>query len=419
MAIVVQKFGGSSLADPDRVRHCARRVTAARQAGADVIVVVSAMGDTTDVLIDLAQQITSTPSKREMDMLLATGEQVSIALLTMALESLGVDAVSMTGHQLGIVTDQIHTKARIKAIQTEALRDQFARGRVVVAAGFQGVSVDGQITTLGRGGSDTTAVALAAALDVNQEGACEIYTDVAGVYTADPRIVPTARLLDRISHEEMLELASAGAGVVHNRAVIFGRKYGVAIHVRSSIEPGPGTMITRENKDMEEVSVIGCALTPDLGRVSVRGVPNEPGIQAVIFSHIADASVLIDDIMQTEDKSSATANISFTVDARDIADLEPAVRLALKQIGQGELAIEVDLVKVSAVGTGMRSHTGVAAAMFQALGEAGIQISNITTSEIKVSCIIPRGHGEEALRLVHDRFGLSTAVTTGVKSESP
>ena len=417
MAIIVQKFGGSSLADAPCIGRCAQRAVRAFQEGRQVIVVVSAMGDTTDRLSDLAVQVTDRPSQREMDMLLATGEQVSIALMTMALHRLGADAVSMTGRQIGLLTDQVHTKARIRSIDTSRLRRELDAGRIVVVAGFQGISDDGQITTLGRGGSDTTAVAIAAALGIAENnGACEIYTDVDGVYTADPRRVANARKLDRITYEEMLELASLGASVMHSRAVVFGQKYGVPIHVRHSAKPDPGTMIVKETPDMEDIAVVGCALTPDLGRISVRGIPNKPGIQALIFGNLSDAAILVDDIMQTE--AGDTASISFTVEHQDLAEVKPAVQKSLDEIGCGEMSIEVGLAKVSAVGVGMRTHTGVAAAMFSALGQAGIHINNITTSEIKISCIVPKEHGDRALQVVHDAFDLDQADRTTDTSKS-
>ncbi len=418
MAVVIQKFGGSSLADAACIRRCAARAAAARCDVNRVVVVVSAMGDTTDRLIDLSAQVTDRPSQRELDMLLTTGEQVSIALMTMALHCDGIDAVSMTGAQLGIITDEFHTKARIRSIDTTALEAELDRGRVIVVAGFQGMSSEGQFTTLGRGGSDTTAVAIAAALGVGSEsqgdsgggggggGVCEIYTDVDGVYTADPRLVPNARKLERISAEEMLELSSLGAGVLHNRAVIFGQKYNVPIHVRHSGKPDIGTMIVRETPDMEEVTVVGCALTPDLGRISVRGIPNSPGMQGDLFARIAGTGAVVDDIIQTE--SGEMANVSFMVDHRDLADVKVAVEKALHEAGVGELAIEIGLAKVSAVGVGMRTHAGVAATMFKALGDAGIHIANITTSEIKISCIVPKDQGRTALRVVHDAFGLDS-----------
>ncbi|MHC4217766.1 MAG: aspartate kinase [Planctomycetota bacterium] len=415
MTVVIQKFGGTSLADPQRILHCASRAVAARRAGHRVVVVVSAMGDATDGLIRLASDVTEHPSQRELDMLLTTGEQVSIALMTMALHRLGVDAVSMTGAQMGIITDEIHTKARIRSIDTEGLETELDRGRIIVVAGFQGMSSEGQITTLGRGGSDTTAVAIAAALGVrggdgDRGGVCEIYTDVDGVYTADPRRVPNARKLDRITYEEMLELASLGAGVLHNRAVIFGQKYDVPIRVRPSAGPDEGTMIVKETPEMEDITVVGCALKPDLGRISLRRVPNTPGVQAGIFRHIAEAGTIVDDIMQTE--YGDRADVSFTVDHQDLADVKVAVEKALEEIGTGELAVEIGLAKVSAVGVGMRTHSGVAAGMFKALGDAGIHIANITTSEIKISCIVPKAQGEQALQVVHDAFGLAGAART-------
>jgi aspartate kinase len=412
VAVVIQKYGGTSLADPRRILQCASRAVAARGAGHRVVVVVSAMGGTTDELIRLAEQVTERPSQRELDMLLTTGEQVSIALMTMAVQRLGVDAVSMTGAQMGIMTDELHTKARIRSIDTQGLEAELERGRIVVVAGFQGMSSEGQLTTLGRGGSDTTAVAIAAALGVGggdgrNRGVCEIYTDVDGVYTADPKRVPNACKLDRISYEEMLELASLGAGVLHNRAVIFGQKYGVPIRVRPSGGPDEGTMIVKETPEMEDITVVGCALKPDLGRISLRRVPNTPGVQGDIFRHIAATGTVVDDIVQTE--NGEQADVSFTVDHQDLADVKVAVEQALQQIGTGELSVEVGLAKVSAVGVGMRTHSNVAAVMFKALGDAGIHIANITTSEIKISCIVPKEQGQQAVQAVHDAFGLAGA----------
>jgi aspartate kinase len=406
MSLVVQKFGGTSLADPGRIRRCAARAVAAQLDGNQVVVVVSAMGSTTDELVDIARQVSSGPRRREMDVLLATGEQVSTALMAMAIHELGAEAISRTARCLGIVTDPDHGKAKIRSIDPAVVRSDLAAGRIVVVPGFQGVSVEGSITTLGRGGSDTTAVAVAAALGVNPgTGVCEIYTDVDGVYTADPRHVPDARKLSRITYEEMVELASVGAGVLHTRAVMFGQRFSVPMHVRHSARPEEGTMIVNETPEMERVSVVGCALTPDLGRITVRGVPNQPGAQSVIFKHIEGAGVLVDDIMQIE--SGTSADVSFTVEAPNLADLKVAVQGALEELGGGEMAVEVGLAKVSAVGMGMRTHTGVAAAMFRALGEAGINIANITTSEIKISCLVPKEHGGKALRVVHDAFRLA------------
>ena len=409
MAVVVHKFGGTSLADSACICRCARRAASAHRDGQRVVVVVSAMGKTTDKLIELAAQVTDQPSQRELDMLLTTGEQVSIALMTMALHREGVDAVSMTGAQIGIITDEYHTKARIRSIDTTSLDAELDRGRVIVVAGFQGMSSEGQITTLGRGGSDTTAVAIAAVLGVGSErggagGVCEIYTDVDGVYTADPRIVPNARKLERIGAEEMLELASLGAGVLHSRAVIFGQRYNVPIHVRNSHSAEEGTMIVRETPEMEDVTVVGCALTAELGRVSVRGIPNSPGMQAGLFERIAATGAIVDDIIQTE--AGETANVSFMVDRSDLPDVKVAMERVLKDAGTGDMSIETGLAKISAVGVGMRTHAGVAATMFKAIGEAGIHIANISTSEIKISCIVPEDQGKHALRVVHDAFDL-------------
>jgi aspartate kinase len=404
MSIVVQKYGGTSVADASKIKKCARRAVNTAIEGHQVVVVVSAMGHTTDELIDLAGEITDRPRSRELDLIMATGETVSTALMAMAIQSMGVDAIAFTGAHLGITTDNNHTKAKIQSIDAERIRSELAGGRIVVAAGFQGVTPDGTTTTLGRGGSDTTAVALACALSSNHEKAvCEIFTDVDGVYTADPRRVPTARKLQRISYDEMLELASLGAGVMHSRAVMFGRNYGVPIHVRHSQKPDPGTMIIEETPDMEQVSVVGAVLTPDLGRVSLRKIPNRSGVQSQIFKHVADADILVDDIVQIE--YGDRVDLSFTVEFKDLADIKSAVSKAQEELG-GEMAVEVGLAKVSVVGVGMRTHTGVAATMFKALGDAGINIANITTSEIKISCIVGKEHGEKALRIVHDAFGL-------------
>jgi aspartate kinase len=407
MALIVQKFGGTSVADPQKILRCARRAAEARRRGDDVVVVVSAMGHTTDELIDLANQITNLPSAREMDMLMSTGEQVSIALMAMAIQSLGFDSISMTGFQMGMLTDSVHTRAKIQSIAVERIRNELKKGKVVVAAGFQGISDDGQITTLGRGGSDATAVALAAALGIgncNDGSACEIYTDVDGVFTADPRLVLNARKLDRISYEEMLELASSGAAVMQTRSVMFGQKFNVPIHVRHSGKQDAGTLICKETSEMEDIIVAGCALKKDLGRISLRRIPNRAGVQGMIFSLIAKANVVVDDIIQTTHEDSAS--LSFTVDHNDLADVKIAANKAIEQLGTGELAVEIGLAKVSVAGVGMRSHSGVAATMFKALGDAGIPIANITTSDIKISCIVPKEHGERALKVVHDAFEL-------------
>ncbi|MBC23230.1 MAG: aspartate kinase [Phycisphaerae bacterium] len=406
MPLIVQKFGGSSLADPDRILSCAVRVAEARQAGHDVLVVVSAMGDTTDELISMADAVNPAPSRRELDALLASGEQISTALMTMALHRSGVDAVSLTGGQLGISTDSSHSKARIRRIDARRIRRELRAGRVVVGAGFQGVSEDGDITTLGRGGSDTTAVALAAALKVGQKGgACEIYTDVDGVYTADPRVVSNARLLKEISSEEMLELAALGASVIHARAVLFGERFNVPIHVRHSAKPESGTMIMKDSSNIELNSVVGCAIKHDLGRVTLRRIPNIVGVQSTIFGLIAKRGILVDDIVQTE--FSEMANISFTVDHSELQEAKIVASEVLEELGSGEISIEVGLAKVSVIGAGMRSHSGVASTMFQALAAANIPIHNITTSEIRISCIVPKESGKLALGCLHDAFKLS------------
>ena len=417
MPTIVQKFGGTSVADPERILRCARRVTEARAAGNRVVVVVSAMGHTTDELIALASKVSSAPSPREMDMLMSTGEQVSVALMAMALHALGCDAVSMTGAQAGIDTDSAYRKARIARIDRSRLERVLGSGAVPVVCGFQGLSPDGDITTLGRGGSDTTAVALAAALDVAADGGtCEIFTDVDGVYTADPRIVPTAAKLRHISYEEMLELASVGAAVMHPRAVLFGEKFGVPIHVRHSQKPDTGTLIVPEEQIMEDIVVVGCALKPDLGRISLKGLPRTPGIQAQIFEPIAAANVSVDDILQTE--FGDTTTIAFTVEHGDIADVKSICQTLVGALGQGEIDVEVGLAKISAVGTGMKSHSGVASRMFRALADAGVPIHNITTSEIKITAIVDRQHGERGLQAVHDAFGLAAGdgVTAAMQS---
>jgi aspartate kinase len=382
-----------------------------------VVVVVSAMGHTTDELIALASKVSSAPSPREMDMLMSTGEQVSVALMAMALHALGCDAVSMTGAQAGIDTDSAYRKARIARIDRSRLERVLGSGAVPVVCGFQGLSPDGDITTLGRGGSDTTAVALAAALDVAADGGtCEIFTDVDGVYTADPRIVPTAAKLRHISYEEMLELASVGAAVMHPRAVLFGEKFGVPIHVRHSQRPDTGTLIVPEEQIMEDIVVVGCALKPDLGRISLKGLPRSPGIQAQIFEQIAAANVSVDDILQTE--FGDTTTIAFTVEHGDIADVKSICQSLVGALGQGEIDVEVGLAKISAVGTGMKSHSGVASRMFRALADAGVPIHNITTSEIKITAIVDRQHGERGLQAVHDAFGLAAGdgVTAAMQS---
>ncbi len=415
MGLSVLKFGGTSVANPDLILAVAQRIADVRSRGNRVVVVVSAMGHTTDELVRLGDAVSSSPPRREVDMLLSSGEQVSIALLAMALNQLGVPAISHTGAQAGIRTTDSHTRARIQSIDTARILRELDAGQAVIVAGFQGVTEDGQITTLGRGGSDTTAVAVAAALAADS---CEIFTDVDGVYTADPRLVPEARKLDRISYDEMLELAVLGAGVMHSRAVQFGQRYRVPIHVRHSRKSDPGTLITEENPEMENASVVGCALKENLGRVSLRDLPNKPGVDAAVFVALAQADINVDDIIQNE-ASNHGMNMSFTVEHRDLADIKPAMERVLAELGRGELSIDVGLSRVSAVGLGMRSHTGVAAKMFSALADAGINIFNITTSEIKISCIINRSEGEKAIKAVHAAFGLSGDQQPAVDTLTP
>ncbi|MSR43783.1 MAG: aspartate kinase [Phycisphaerales bacterium] len=420
MPIIIQKFGGSSLADAARIRGAAQRIADTRSAGFNVVVVASAMGHATDELITLAEQVAALPDRRELDMLMATGEQASVSLLAMALRELGFPASSLTGGQAGLRTDGVHGRARITRIECGRLERLISRGEIPVVAGFQGTSDEGEITTLGRGGSDTTAVAIAAALQVSQAGGyCEIFTDVDGVYTADPRLVRGAVKLPRISYEEMLELATLGAGVMHARAVLFGEKYGVPIHVRHSQKLDQGTMISRENPNMEELAVVGCALKDDLGRVSIRQIQNVVGLQGRLFSALARANIVVDDIMQTEQGSSTM--IAFTLDNADLPDAKQIVARALAELNDGEMSIEVGLAKVSAVGVGMKSHAGVASRMFQALGEVGITIHNITTSEIKISCIIESANGQRALNAVHSAFGLGLGsnATIAMQTDSP
>ncbi len=400
MSIVVMKFGGTSVATADLVRRAAGRALRAKEAGRDVVVVVSARGKTTDELIALAREITDRPDPREMDQLVSTGEQISIALMAMALHAAGHGAISFTGGQVGLVTDSIHTKARIQSVDVERVHHEFQRGNIVIVAGFQGVDANQNITTLGRGGSDTTAVALAAVL---QAEVCEIYTDVDGVFTADPRIVPNARKIDQVACDEMLELASLGAGVMHSRAVEFGKKYGIPIHVRSSLTDEPGTLIIEEAEDMEQITVRGAAMTKDLAKVTIRGVPDQPGIAARIFQEIAAANVVVDDIIQNVSRE-GHADVSFTVTLGDLASAVTKAESLVKDLGAEEVLTDDSVSKVSVVGVGMRSHTGVAEKMFSALAEAKINIQMISTSEIKISCIIDRDSAETALRVLHDAF---------------
>lgn len=401
MSLLVQKFGGTSVADSSKILAAARRAIRAHRQGKQVLVVVSARGHTTDELIALAKEITPKPPTREMDMLLSTGEQVSVALMAMAIQELGVPAISFTGAQIGLVTDSFHTKARIRNISTERMAQALSEGKIVIVAGFQGVDENYNITTLGRGGSDTTAVALAAVLGAD---ACEIYTDVDGVYTTDPRVVPEARRVDRISYDEMLELASLGAGVMHSRSIEFAKKYGVPIHVRSSFSDAEGTWIVAEEDARRlGLTVTGAALARDEARITILGVPDRPGVVHRIFHTIAAANIVVDMIVQNVAKG-GTTEVSFTVASGDLAETIRAAESAAKAIGAAGVTSDAEVAKVSVVGLGMRTHTGVATAMFQALARAGINIDMITTSEIKISVLVKRSAAAEALRAVHRAF---------------
>jgi aspartate kinase len=402
MSLIVQKYGGSSVADVSRIKRVARRIVAAKQKGNKVVVVVSALGDTTDELIDLAKKITHEPQERELDMLLATGEQVSVALLAMAIHHEGEKAVSFTGPQVGIITDRFHTKARILSITTDRIQDALRKGNVVIVAGFQGKTEEGEITTLGRGGSDLTAVALAKALGAKR---CEIYTDVDGVYTADPRVCPDARKLEVISYDEILELASLGAQVMHSRSIEVGKKFNVPIVVRNSMHNGGGTLITKENKQMEAVVVSGVALQQNEAKMTIFGVPDRPGVAAKIFKKIADANVNVDMIIQNKTETNTT-DLSFTVLKADLSRSLRVVREAAQAVGAKHVGTDENIAKVSVVGVGMRSHSGVASKMFGALAKHKINIEMISTSEIKISCVVDGSRGKDAVRAIHREFGL-------------
>jgi len=406
VALVVQKFGGTSVADSDKILAAARRAIRAHREGNAVIVVVSARGKTTDELIGLAKEITERPPAREMDMLLSTGEQVSVALMAMAIQAGGVPAISFTGAQIGIVTDSFHTKARIRNISTDRVNAALGEGKIVIVAGFQGVDEHYNITTLGRGGSDTSAVALAAVLGAE---VCEIYTDVDGVYTTDPRIVVEARKIDKISYDEMLELASLGAGVMHSRSIEFAKKFHVPIHVRSSFSDVPGTWIVDEAEARTiGSSITGAALAKDEARVTLLGVPNRPGVVHAVFRRIAEANLVVDMIVQNVATDGRT-ELSFTVGNAELADTLRVAEHAAEEIGAEGITHDPEVAKVSAVGLGMRVHPGVAHAMFQAIADAGVNIQMITTSEIKISALVDRNSAANALRAVHQAFELHRA----------
>jgi aspartate kinase len=403
MALIVQKYGGTSVANTERIKNVATRVAKYRARGDQVVVVVSAMSGVTDGLIKLAKDIAPLPVEREMDMLLATGEQQTIALTAIALQTLNIPAVSLTGSQAGIVTDGVHTKARIQNITPKKIHELLKKGNVVIVAGFQGETSEGQITTLGRGGSDLTAIALAAALKADL---CQIYTDVDGVYTADPRIVPAAKKLPEISYDEMLELASLGAKVMQSRSVEFAKKFGVVFEVRSSLNDNPGTIVKEETKSMEGVVVRGVSLDKNQAKVTLVGVPDKPGVAARVFKALGDAVVNVDMIVQNISHGTGTpqTDISFTVDKPDLLKAQKVIAGLKKELGLRDVITAEKIGKLSIVGVGMKSHTGVAGKLFETLAREGVNIDMISTSEIKISVVIDLAKGEAAMKAVHAAF---------------
>ncbi len=402
MSLIVQKYGGSSVANAEKILKVAQRVIKTKKAGNKVVVVVSAMGDMTDDLVTLADQINKYPQDREMDMLLSTGEQVSIALLAMAVHKLGHEAVSFTGAQVGIITDEFHSKARIQNISAERIKKALAAGKIVIVAGFQGQTPDGEITTLGRGGSDLTAVALAVALKASH---CEIYTDVDGIYTADPRVIPEATKMDRVTYDEILELASLGAKVMHSRSIEVGKKFNMPIWVCNSQKDVKGTLITKENKKMEEVVVSGVALAEDEAKITLFRVSDRPGVAAKVFQTLADANVNVDMIIQNKTQTNST-DISFTVFKNELAKAMKVVKANAKKLGVSDVACDENVAKVSIVGIGMRSHSGIASKMFSTLAKNKINIDMISTSEIKISVVVAGDKGKLAAKAIHKAFGL-------------
>ncbi|GLI53088.1 aspartate kinase [Thermodesulfovibrio yellowstonii] len=401
--LIVQKYGGTSVANIERIKAVAERVSKTAKEGNKVVVVVSAMAGETDKLIGLAHQVCSDPPEREMDLLLSSGERVTAALTAMALYGLGHKAIALTGRQMGIITDAVHTKARIeKIIATRAVK-ALEEGYIVVVAGFQGITEDEDVTTLGRGGSDLTAVAIAAALNADL---CEIYTDVDGVFTADPNIAPNARKLEKISYEEMLELASLGAKVLQTRSVEFAMKYNVPVVVRSSFNWNPGTLVTKEDKDMEKVVVSGIAHDKNQAKITILKVPDRPGIAAKLFKAVADANIVVDMIVQNISSDGKATDISFTVPKTDAKKALELTEKISKELGTEGVLLNEDIAKISIVGVGMRTHSGVAAQMFEALANHGINIMAISTSEIKISCLINAKYTELAIRVLHDTFKL-------------
>jgi aspartate kinase len=408
MPVVVQKYGGTSVAGTERIRAVAERLVAARERGDEVVAVVSAMGDVTDELVAMAEAITPDPPERELDMLLATGEQVTISLLAMAIHCLGYEAVSYTGPQVGIVTDSGHTKARIQEVRAERVARSLADGKIVIVAGFQGVTEEGEITTLGRGGSDTTAVAVAAGVGAE---ACEILTDVDGVYTADPRIVGDARKLEAISYEEMLEMAATGARILQLRSVEFARNHEVVLRVRSSFADEPGTVIKEADEDMEQAIISGVTHDVSEVKITIRDVPDRPGVAAEVFGTLAEENVNVDMIIQNVSEEGLT-DMSFTVPKEDLVRARRAVDGVVEHLDARGSSVDEEVAKVTLVGAGMKTHPGVAARMFRTLADAGVNIDMISTSPIRISCVIARSQAEEAVRALHDAFGLAEGGTS-------
>jgi len=412
MALVVQKYGGTSVGDAERIKNVAARVVKTKNQGHQVVVVVSAMAGETDRLMRLAQQVTPLPDERELDVVVSTGEQVSIALLAIALKAMGCDAKSYLGFQIKIATDSAFGKARITGIESERVLEDLRKGRIVVVAGFQGIDEADNITTLGRGGSDTTAVAVAAALKAD---VCEIYTDVDGVYTTDPNVCEKARKLSKISYEEMLEMASLGAKVLQIRSVEFAKKYNVPLHVKSSFNDNPGTIVCEEDEEMEKVVVSGVTYNKNEAKIEIMRLPDVPGVAAKLFKPIADANIVVDMIIQTSSTDKGYADVAFTVPKSDFAKTLQIVKGTVKEIGGKEVVADEAIAKVSIVGVGMRSHSNVATQMFSALAKEGINIHMISTSEIKISCIVDSKYTELAVRALHDAFALDKPFVTEEK----
>jgi aspartate kinase len=402
MALIVQKYGGTSVGNPERILNVARRAIATQAAGNQLVVVVSAMSGVTDSLIKLAKDVSPNPSEREMDVLLATGEQTTIALTAMAINGLGNKAVSMTGAQAGIITSDLHTKAKIATIAPERVVEALAEGNIVIIAGFQGETAEGTITTLGRGGSDLTAIAIAAAIKADL---CQIFTDVDGVYTCDPRIVPSARKIAEISYDEMLEMASSGSKVMQSRSVEFAKKFGVVFEVRSSFNNNPGTIVKEETDSMEAVVVRGVSIEKNQAKVTITHVPDRPGTAAKIFNAVANAGLIIDMIVQNVSVKGST-DISFTMSKDELPKAQAKLAPVVKEVGASEILAQDGIAKLSIVGIGMRSHSGVAAKLFEALSSGGINIQMISTSEIKTAVIIDESHIAQGANLVHEAFGL-------------